>query len=66
MCHMSTVIEGSVLETPNRIDGTMEPSDKAFTANSELACHSFVKNIFIIIYYTTCFKVKIWLDHFGL
>ena len=28
--------------------------------------HSFVRNIFIIIYYATSFKVKIWLDHFGL
>ena len=24
----------------------------------------FVRNIFIIIYYTTSFSVKIWLDHF--
>ena len=27
--------------------------------------HSFVRNIFIILYYTTSFKVKIWLNQFG-
>ena len=27
--------------------------------------HSFVRNRFFIIYYTTCFKVRILLDHFG-
>ena len=27
--------------------------------------HNFERIIFIIIYYLTSFKVKIWLDHFG-
>ena len=26
--------------------------------------HSFVRNIFLIIYYATRVKLKIWLDHF--
>ena len=30
-----------------------------------MVLHSFVRNIFIISYYETSFKVRIWLDHFG-
>ena len=30
-----------------------------------LSPHSFVRNIFIISYYATSFKVRKWLDHFG-
>ena len=33
--------------------------------NSTPIHHSFVRNIFLIIYYTTCLKLKILLDHFG-
>ena len=29
------------------------------------ARHSFVRNTFIVSYYATSFKVRIWLDHFG-
>ena len=31
----------------------------------EVFLHSFVRNIFIISYYATSIKVRIWLDHFG-
>ena len=27
--------------------------------------HSFIRNSFLTIYYSTCFKVKICFDHFG-
>ena len=36
-----------------------------FFHNFSFLAHSFVRHIFIIIYYATSFKMRIWLDHFG-
>ena len=39
--------------------------EKACTDPKILNFHSFVRNLFLITYYATSFKVKLWLDHFG-
>ena len=53
--------KGSWFLVPN----VLRPGLLRALRSGNTGAHSFVRNIFIIIYYTTNFKVKKWLDHFG-